>query len=49
MEYSKFMFKYKKMLPSQWRSKRGQVGARARGAGLGGVPAYFLQSFKNAF
>jgi len=32
----------------QWRSKGGR-GQALRGAGLGGAPRYFLQSFKNAF
>jgi len=30
----------------QWRSKGGHA---PRGAGLGGAPAHFLQSFTNAF
>jgi len=34
---------------NQWRSKGGKWGHAPRGAGLGGAPTHFLQSFKNAF
>jgi len=37
---------------NQWRSKGGRGGKWGHapwGAGHGGAPAHFLQSFKNAF
>jgi len=36
-------------LSNQWRSKGGKWGHAPWGAGLGGAPVYFLQSFKTVF
>jgi len=37
------------LLKFQWRSKGGQVGARARGTGLKGASAHFCTHLKTRF
>jgi len=37
------------VLCTQWHSKGRKWGHAPWGANLGGAPAHFLQSFKNAF